>query len=71
METSHQMVLLSSSANNNGSPDGKMVKSDILTQTQLINDFREYKFSIDNLPHLVPSELSWLVHHLTSNSTNG
>ena len=37
-------------ANNNGSPDGKMVKSDILTQTPAINDFREYKFSIDNLP---------------------
>ena len=36
--------------NNNGSPDGKMVKSDILTQTPAINDFREYKFSIDNLP---------------------
>jgi hypothetical protein len=37
-------------ANNNGSPDGKMVKSDNLTQTPAINDFREYKFSIDNLP---------------------
>ena len=39
-----------SRANNNGSPDGKMVKSDNITQTPAINDFREYKFSIDNLP---------------------
>ena len=37
-------------ANNNGSPDSKMVKSDKITQTPAINDFREYKFSIDKLP---------------------
>ncbi len=39
-------------ANNNGSPDSKMVKSDKITQTQAIHDFREYKFSIDKLPAL-------------------
>ena len=51
METSHPNGSVISLANNNGSPDGKMVKSDILTQTPcFINDFREYKFSIDNLP---------------------
>ena len=37
-------------ANNNGSPDRKIVKTDNVTQTPAINDFREYKFSIDNLP---------------------
>ena len=37
-------------ADNNGSPDNKMVKTDVITQTPSITDFREYKFSIDKLP---------------------
>ena len=37
-------------ANNNGSPDNKMVKTDVITQTPSITNFREYQFSIDKLP---------------------
>ena len=36
-------------ADNNGSPDSKMVKTDVITQTPAINDYREYTFSIDKL----------------------
>jgi hypothetical protein len=33
-----------------GTPDDKKEKSDKLTQTPAINDFTEYKFTMDNLP---------------------
>ena len=37
-------------ANNDGRPDGKFVRSDSLTQTPSPGSYREYKYSIDNLP---------------------
>jgi len=36
--------------NNNGSPDTQFVKSDNFTQVPSPTQYREYKFSIDNLP---------------------
>ena len=41
---------VASPANNDGKPDGKYVKSDGFTQTPTRTDYKEYKYSIDNLP---------------------
>tara|TARA_Y100000004_G_scaffold54667_1_gene60933 strand:- start:142 stop:942 length:801 start_codon:yes stop_codon:yes gene_type:complete len=53
------------SQNNNGEPDTRIVKSNTLTQESALIDYREYTFSIDELP---PFKTYRIKLDLTSNT---